>query len=558
MTAPESVPVLNATIVAVAVYPDRARVTRRGMVRLPAGDHRVYVEPLPLGLHADSVRVAGRATPMPTHGAPPSAAAAPSDSARAPATVLGVDVLTRRQPRTTDEAVAALEDERRGIEAELAELTDADGVQAQVAEFLAQLARRSGATFARTVAAGASPAEIGGFADSLAERLVAVRARQREIAERKAFTADRLAAVDRRLVELSEQRKPDRLAAAISLAVETESDVDIELSYVVDGAGWQSAYDVRLSDDALSLTWYGLVSQHTGEDWPEGELTLSTARPAAAASVPELDPWYLDRFRPPTPPPPPRPVPLAARSMQVDMMRTVAAPAGAGFRGGPELAEAAEVTEAVAVAEQGVAAASYRPARPVAVPADGAAHRATVAVLDLTAALDYITAPVRSPDTHLRATVVNTSTHTLLPGRAAVFHGGDFVGTAALEIWAPGEEVELALGVDDRVRVERELVRRTATKVTLGSTRRREVEYRTKVSNHTPRPARVTVLDQLPVSRDDQITVRDVRVDPEPAERTDLGVVTWKLELAAGETREVHLGFRVELAKGVELAGWRE
>src|SRR5439155_11504688 len=140
--------------------------------------------------------------------------------------------------------------------------------------------------------------------------------------------------------------------------------------------------------------------------------------------------------------------------------------------------------EVAATAEHGPTAVTYRPARPVAVPADGSAHRATVAALELAVTLDHITAPSRGPEAHLRATVVNGSEHTLLPGRAAVFHGGDFVGTTALEMWAPGEEVELALGVDDRVRVERELVRRAATKAALTATRRREFEYRTKIENH--------------------------------------------------------------------------
>ena len=64
---------------------------------------------------------------------------------------------------------------------------------------------------------------------------------------------------------------------------------------------------------------------------------------------------------------------------------------------------------------------------------------------------------------------MNSSTHTLPAGKAAVFHEADFVGSAALPIWAPGEDVELALGLDDRIRVERKLVRRNATKATLGS-----------------------------------------------------------------------------------------
>ena len=198
------------------------------------------------------------------------------------------------------------------------------------------------------------------------------------------------------------------------------------------------------------------------------------------------------------------------------------------------------------------------PPRPVAIPAEGASHRATIASIDLDVELDYITAPVRSTDVHLRATVVNSSAHALPAGKAAVFHDADFVGSAALPLWAPGEDVELALGVDDRIRVERKLVRRTASKATLGSTRRREVEYETRIENHTPRAARVTVLDQVPVARDHEITVKPISTDPDPAETTDLGVLTWKLDLDPGKETTITLAFRVDTTKTLTLTGWRE
>ncbi|TDD18586.1 mucoidy inhibitor MuiA family protein [Kribbella turkmenica] len=517
--------VVDAPITAVTVYPDRARITRRGTVSVPAGDRTVYVEPLPTALEEDSIRVAGRG----------------------PATVLGVDLALRHHPQAPDETVAQLERQRREAEAEVAELSDADDVQAQLDTFLAQLARRAGGSFARTLASAEPGAELGGFTESLAARLTAVRAKRRELAGQRREAEERLAAADRRLAEVGRQRKPDRRSAAVALALETAAEVEIELSYVVPHAGWTSSYDVRLEGDRLTLNWYGLITQRTGENWPECDLTLSTARPTVTAKVPELDPWYLDRFRPP--------VPLAA------------APAG-GMRGlqsskddfavQTQAAAMPEFAALEASVEQGVTAAAYTPPRPVAVPADGASHRATIAAIDLDAELDYVTAPVRSTDVHLRATVVNSSTHTLPAGKAAVFHEADFVGSAALPLWAPGEDVELALGLDDRIRVERKLVRRTATKATLGSTRRREVEYETKVENHTPRKARITVLDQLPVARDHEITVKPVTTAPEPAETTGLGVVTWKLDLAAGEATAIKLAFRVETAKSVELTGWRQ
>lgn len=68
----------------------------------------------------------------------------------------------------------------------------------------------------------------------------------------------------------------------------------------------------------------------------------------------------------------------------------------------------------------------------------------------------------------------------------------------------------------------------------------------------------MTVLDQLPVSRDAQITVKELSAKPDPAERSDLGVYTWKLTLAANTAQEIHFALRVESAKGVDISGWRD
>ncbi|MDG4789021.1 DUF4139 domain-containing protein [Micromonospora sp. WMMD1102] len=544
MTPPS--PPVDAPIVAVTVYPDRARITRRADLRLPPGEHRVRIGALPLGLLRESLRVGG-------HG---------------PATVLGVDVVTEVLPRATEGTAAELAQRRREIAAELAELADAEAVEGQRADFLALLTQRAGASYARALAAGdATPGDVAGFTDSVAEQTAAGQARRRELARRQEEARERLAAVEREIGALAGRRSPDRLAAEVILRVEADGDggpadpeptaeVQLELSYVVQGAGWTSSYDLRLVEETLTLTWFGLVSQRTGEDWPECELLLSTARPATGTELPELEPWYLHQAEPVL-----RTAqeagPVRARVAGAPVPDGGPAPAAAGkARGaGPPPPPVAQPT---ATLTQGVQAATYRPARPVAVPADGGAHRAVVAVLELAARLDHVTAPVRTPGAHLRATAVNGSEHTLLPGPASVFHGADFVGGTTLPTLAPGEEVEVALGLDDRIRVKRELVRRSDTRATLGSTRRREVEYRISVVNHTPRAARLTVRDQLPVSRGDGITVRELRLDPPPDERAALGELAWHVELPPGDSRDIVVGLRVELAKGVELLGWRE
>jgi uncharacterized protein (TIGR02231 family) len=211
-----------------------------------------------------------------------------------------------------------------------------------------------------------------------------------------------------------------------------------------------------------------------------------------------------------------------------------------------------------ALAEQGATAATYRLPRPVAVPSDGSPHKASIAHVDLATELDYVIVPKLAEEAYLRATVTNTSAHMLLPGSVSVFQGDDFVGTTAIEGVAPGGEIELHLGVDDRIEVERELTRRDTAKALLSGHRRTAVTYTITVQNHLDRLAKVTVVDQFPVSRHESVKVRDAEAMPAPEERTDLDVVTWKLDLAAGAKRELTLSFTIESPKGERLTGWTD
>jgi uncharacterized protein (TIGR02231 family) len=454
-----------------------------------------------------------------------------------------VNVVTRREPVTSDADVTRLEAELREIEAAVSTLDDADKVATARERFLGRLAMRG----AGALATGEPTAAVR-FADGLDEQLTALHEGRRERERERLDLHRRREAAERRLMDLRGKARPDRLVAEVLLEADEDGEVELELSYVVPGASWHSGYDLRLAGDALSLTWHGMISQRTGEDWPECALKLSTARPAGALEVPELDPWFVDVARP-------MPVAYAAAPMAAMAGPPPPAPGGA-----PTMMPKARaaVRETAAAVEEGPVAATYTPLKPVAVPADGTAHRTLIARFDLAARLDHITAPVRAEEATLRATVLNTSQHTLPGGAAALFHEGDFVGSTRLEPWAPQEERELALGVDDRVRVERELVRRSASKAALGSARRTDAEYKITIANHTPRQISVTVLDQLPVSRDAQITVKELAVRPDPAERDELGVYTWKLVLAPNTAQEIQFALRVEAAKGVEIYGWRD
>ena len=75
------------------------------------------------------------------------------------------------------------------------------------------------------------------------------------------------------------------------------------LQYYVGGASWYPTYDVRSSsvDDPLQLTYKANIMQHTGEDWKDVGVTLSTANPNRSNVSPDLRPYWLDYgIAPPT------------------------------------------------------------------------------------------------------------------------------------------------------------------------------------------------------------------------------------------------------------------
>ncbi|ABW15863.1 conserved hypothetical protein [Parafrankia sp. EAN1pec] len=555
--APPSV-LLDAPISAVVVYPTAARVTRRGrfdVATLGSPSERVEVtlSGLPLELDEDSVRVSG------------------TGSAR----VLGVRVVSQARATPDAGALADLRARQAELRAHLAEIGDEDETERARRSFLDVAARVGAGALARGWAhegtdregdgPGDAAARLVTVGDAFAAQMSAVHARRRALAERRKETERELTVLGRVIEARHARPEPDTRAIVVDLEPPTATEgpaegvlvdrtaslVDLEVSYLVRSASWRSGYDARLDGERVTLTWFAMISQRTGEDWPVTDLRLSTARPSSGVDLPELSPQYVDIARPRVLPRGRAKASGEGRGGGGDGMTTFMPAAMAAPAQAPPPMAAAEAT-----LESAGPASTYRPPRPVAVPADGDPHRTTVAVIELDAVLDHVTVPKLAAEALLRAAVVNTSSHTLLPGKASVFHGPEFVGTTRLELVPPGGEMELRLGVDDRIRVERELVSRVTGRRVVGNTRRTDVVHRTTVTNHAPMRARVTVRDQVPVSRHENIQVREVVAAPAATEHTDLGLLTWELELEPGSSREITLSYRLEHPRGVEITGW--
>jgi uncharacterized protein (TIGR02231 family) len=133
--------------------------------------------------------------------------------------------------------------------------------------------------------------------------------------------------------------------------------------------------------------------------------------------------------------------------------------------------------------------------------------------------------------------------------------GQRFIGVSRLDYVAVGDEVELLLGVEERITIERRLVRREVDKTRLRDKRQIQYGYEIKIKNLLPGVVDIEVHDQVPVARHEEITVKLVNSSPEPTERSDLNLMEWRLTLPAGATEKVRYEYQIEHPRSLRVAG---
>jgi uncharacterized protein (TIGR02231 family) len=525
---------LDAPVVAVTVFRDGARVQRSGTVNVEPGLRPVVVGGLPASVDPASVRVTARGSGL---------------------ALLDVEVHRRYRTDPLREDTARLRSDVERCRDLVQELDDEDTAEQARLSFLGYLSEAAATALARAVSFGRGDHDdLAQMAGHLSADTSGALGRRREIGARRRAAVRELEAAERRLEDAERHADTPVAVTEVSTTLEASAPTaaEVDVSYHVPGASWRPLYDLTLDGERLAVSYLAEVRQQSGEDWPAVELILSTTRRGLHQALPELDPWYIGRAQPVVPLPPQH------RAMAMRKSVSVGAPAAAGapIRMAAEPApEAPPLTAEPAESGESGAGLAYRVPRPLAVPADGEPYKTMVARFELDAALDYLAVPVLAPEAYARATVTNTSSLLLLPGPARVFHGARFVGETSLETVAAGEEFELQLGVDDQIRVERELRRRSTTKAMIGGTRTVDVAYEITVENHRPGQARISVHDHIPVPSDAEIKVRLREASPEPASQTDLGELTWDLSLAAGQTAAIRYRFTVEHPAQVTLVG---
>ncbi|UPJ63988.1 mucoidy inhibitor MuiA family protein [Bradyrhizobium sp. 191] len=518
---------VNSAIDTVTVYPDGATVTRVISLDLASGDSTLVARDFPLSLDPSSLRVEGEAGAKLTIG---------TIDARPPKAAPPVNL------PELDKRIEALRDQRADLQGAI----DSAGARRKFAQHFAE----------------ASPAGLGekGEARPITEWRAAFAAVAEEIAT--ADTAIRDATrkqreIDRQIAQLEAERSakpPSKLEVRIDVASAAATKATLRVTYAVRNARWVPLYDARLDTGAkdrkpqLELVRRAEVTQSTGEDWSNVTLGVSTVRIGRGGSAPELNSLVAQY------PQVPKPLALGSAS---DLTRPAptARQRSAQFEPMSKVAEATErADEQQAVAEIGDFQATFRIPGRVSLGAAEGAKSLRITSMTVPADLAVRAAPVMDPTAFLEASFKQTDDTTLLPGKVAIYRDGTFVGRGKVTASAKDDIVRLGFGADDKVRIERAVLKRNegSAGLLVTTSKTDERSFKTTIRNGHDFPIKVAIEDQLPVSENEDIVVEMLPSSTQPTAsniRDRRGVLEWSFDAKPGESKDINFAWRIRWPK---------
>jgi uncharacterized protein (TIGR02231 family) len=505
---------LDSRISAVTVFADRAQVTRTAAVELAPASQRFAVTKLPGWIDPESVRVSVD---------PPSAGQ-----------LLDVVVETTHLAESSAEAVRKAELTAADAADALAAVADEEHTLTEEIARLEALRGMSLDKVPRELAAG--DVKVKSLGDTMAYVTDTVRNDRTKLRTLAKKRRDLEPVLAQRQRELNDVQAGSQLQqTTVQLELKGSGRANVHITYLTPGATWEPLTEVRASKGgtAISLAQLALVSQTTGEDWTGAKLSFSTQDPTATLDVPKLQQLMLDN---------------GGAGLSDVVSGGSFSRAQSAYALGNEVAARNSVALRESLARQQetqsrVTARFSKLGRrgttthfnavdgTRTVRADGKVVRVALSQVDLSATPHLVAAPEVSLNAVRVAELSNGSSTPILPGRAMLFEDGAFVGRAELPFAAPGERFSVFLGVDDRIKLERQLDKKTSSLHRRGSRTELDLSFAVNVENLGSTPLVLEISERVPVAQTEEIEVNDVEV-PDRAKPDAQGLVKFSRLLA--------------------------
>ncbi len=336
----------------------------------------------------------------------------------------------------------------------------------------------------------------------------------------------------------------------LSVSVPENITTTFTITYFTNQAQWVPCYDINIPsmDKSITLQSKAKVKQLTGLDWNNVKLTLSNATPNRSSTAPVFSTWFLSFQRPQTV--------IDGVRLRSNSISYATTSEEAPTSNAVSYKWTAPVTmdDYVEVEEQDIHV-TYNIAVPYDIPGNGKEKLIDLKSYDIKADFKYYSVPKLSDETYLIATLSDYEKYNLLPGEATVTFNNTFVGRTRLRPNDTESQITLTLTTDPRISVKREKQKDFCNTKHVGNSTTVTQSYLITVKNNQTKSVKLTLKEQYPISNNKDIEVKDVTVTPKATyDKTDIGVVTWDVELQPGEVRTFTVTYSVKHPTDREIA----
>ncbi|TGC02081.1 DUF4139 domain-containing protein [Escherichia sp. E2661] len=333
--------------------------------------------------------------------------------------------------------------------------------------------------------------------------------------------------------------------------------------YMTPNAAWTPLYDVHASaiNQPLRLVYKANIRQYTGLAWKNVNLVLSTNEPDTHLTLPQLETQYVD-------------VPeygggsLSAspvmkqrsenssdqdaselqKALGAEMQKTREQRAGRMYA-----ASAAPVSpQPESFTAQNV---RYALSLPWQIDSDNTARTVVIKEESVNGKYRFFAIPKISNDAWLQVQIKEWEQLNLIPGESQIFFGNNRTGVGYLQPPEDGKSLDIQLNRDPKLIIQRKAALKKENALSIfNDSAIRNFSYTLNVKNSYGEAVDITLLDQIPVSANSDITVEKMQYGQAQFD-AKTGELTWTLKLSGKENVSLPFSYSVKYPKGMHPSG---
>ena len=175
----------------------------------------------------------------------------------------------------------------------------------------------------------------------------------------------------------------------------------------------------------------------------------------------------------------------------------------------------------------------------------------TLDLKELEIPVDYLykSTPKIDPAAFLTAQIVDWEQFNFIEGDANLYFEGTFLGKSSLDL-SNKDTLNLSLGRDESVKIERKQVKKFSKKQVLGQNIQSQFVYEISLRNTKNQDIKIQVNDQFPITANKDVEISEKEA-PEGNVDKDSGLVSWKLDLKKSSEKALKLSYSVKYPKNL-------